>query len=56
MSEQHEAPQASKYAKLPPPVRPEEMRTSQQIRPQPTSKGEHDTETDWLLRTTGLFI
>jgi len=56
MRKQDEVEDANKYAKLPPPIRPEDMRTSQQIRPQPTSKGEHDTETDWLLRTTGLFI
>jgi hypothetical protein len=56
MSEQGEASQPSKYAKLPPPIRAGDMRTSQEVRPQPTSKGEHDSETDWLLRTTGLFI
>ena len=56
MSEQREAPQQGKYAKLPPPIRPEDMRTSQEVRPQPTPKGEYDAETEWLLRTTGLFI
>jgi hypothetical protein len=56
MSEQREAQQPNKYATLPPPIRPEDMRTSQDVRPQPTAKGEHDAETDWLLRTTGLFI
>jgi len=56
MSEQREALQPKKYAKLPPPIWPEDMRTSHDVRPQPTAKGEHDAETDWLLRTTGLFI
>ncbi len=48
--------QANKYAKLPAQIRPEDMRTSQDVRPQPTVKGEHDLETEWILRTTGMFI
>jgi hypothetical protein len=56
MSEHREAPEPNKYAKLPPPIRPEDMRTSQDVRPQPTEKGEHDRETEFMLRTTGLFI
>ncbi len=56
MDEQLEAPQPSKYARLPAPIRPEDMRTIQDTRPQPAEKGEHDRETDWMLRTTGLFI
>ena len=56
MVEQHEAPQPKKYAKLPAQIRPEDMRTSQDVRPQPVEKGEHDRETEWMLRTTGLFI
>ncbi len=50
------APEPTKYAKLPAQIRPEDMRTSQEVRPQPLVKGEHDSETEWLLRTTGLFI
>jgi hypothetical protein len=46
----------SKYAKLPEQIRPEDMITSQEARPQPTEKGEHDRETEWLLRTTGVFF
>ncbi len=46
----------SRYAKLPAQVRREDMRTSQDVRRHPDEKGEHDRETDWMLRTTGLFI
>jgi hypothetical protein len=56
MVDQHEAPPTKKYAQLPAQIRPEDMRTSQEARPQPAEKGEHDRETDWMLRTTGLFI
>ena len=44
------------YAKLPPRIRPEDLRTTKDVRPQPAEKGEHDRETEWMLRTTGLFI
>jgi hypothetical protein len=56
MPEEHEVPAVNKYARLPPQIRPEDMRTSQDVRPQPAEKGEHDRETEWMLRTTGLFI
>ncbi len=49
-------PAANKYAKLPKQIRPEDMVTSQEARPQPSEKGEHDRETEFMLRTTGLFI
>ena len=48
--------EAGKYAKLPPPIRPEDMRTSQDVVQYDEPKGEHDRETEWMLRTTGLFI
>ena len=47
---------SKKYAKLPAPIRIEDMRTTKEARPQPSEKGEHDRETEWMLRTTGLFI
>lgn len=57
MSEQSEkTPVVSKYAKLPKQIRQEDMITSQEARTQPTEKGEHDRETEFMLRTTGLFI
>lgn len=58
MSEQVEksAPHSSKYAKLPKQIRREDMIASQEARPQPSEKGEHDRETEFMLRTTGLFI
>ena len=56
MPEQREVNAPNKYAKLPPPIRPEDMRTTKEARPQPAEKGEHDRETEWMLRTTGLFI
>lgn len=56
MSEQLEEDATKKYAKLPPPIRPEDMRTTKEARPQPYEKGEHDRETEFMLRTTGLFI
>ena len=56
MPEQREEAARNKYEKLPPPIPPEDMRTTKEARPQPSEKGEHDRETDWMLRTTGLFI
>jgi len=58
MPEQSEknAPESTKHAKPPAQIRLEDMRASQEVRPQPLVKGEHDSETEWLLRTTGLFI
>jgi hypothetical protein len=56
MSEQRESSEPNKYAKLPPRIRPEDMRTTQDVRQQPAEKGEHDRETEFMLRTTGLFI
>lgn len=56
MSEHREAHAPNRYAKLPPRIRPEDLRTTQDVRPQPTEKGEHDRETEFMLRTTGLFI
>jgi hypothetical protein len=56
MPKQLEEDAPSKYAKLPPPIRPEDMRATKEARPQPAEKGEHDRETEWMLRTTGLFI
>ena len=46
----------SKYAVLPEPVRREDLVTTHDVRPQPAEKGEHDRETEWMLRTTGLFL
>jgi hypothetical protein len=56
MPGQREVDAPNKYAKLPPRIRPEDMRTAKEARPQPAEKGEHDRETEWMLRTTGLFI
>ena len=49
-------PASNKYAKLPEQIRLEDMIASQEARPQPAEKGEHDRETEFMLRTTGLFI
>ncbi len=49
-------PASRKYTKLPAQIRPEDMRTSQDVRPPHPEKGEHDRETEWMLRTTGIFI
>ena len=46
----------NKYAHLPPPIRREDLRTSQDVVPHPEVVGEADRERDWLLRTTGIFI
>ena len=57
MSEQNKkTPAVNKYAKLPTQIRPEDMIATQESRPQPYEKGEHDRETEFMLRTTGLFI
>jgi hypothetical protein len=46
----------SKYKRLPPPVRREDLRTSQDVLAHADEVGEADRERAWLLRTTGLFI
>jgi len=56
MSEQGETREQNKYARLPPKIRAEDMRTAHDVRQQPTEKGEHDREIEFMLRTTGLFI
>ena len=57
MSEHIEkAPAANKYARLPKQIRPEDMIATQESRPQPYEKGDYDRETEFMLRTTGLFI
>ena len=45
----------NKYARLPDPIRPEDMCSTHDVRPQPAEKGEHDRENEWLLRRTGAF-
>jgi len=47
---------ASKYRHLPPRVRPEDLRTSQDVVQHAEPVGEADRERDWLLRTSGVFI
>ncbi len=42
------------YTVLPAPIRPEDMRTSQDVRPVGDPRSEWDRETDFLLRTAGL--
>jgi hypothetical protein len=49
-------PTENKYRHLPPPVRPEDLRTSHDVVPHGEPVGEADRERDWLLRTTGIFI
>jgi len=57
MSERSEkTPAANKYAKLPKQIRPEDMIATQEARPQPAEKGDYERETEFMLRTTGLFI
>jgi hypothetical protein len=46
----------NKYRRLPAPIRPEDLRTSQDVVPYGEMVGEADRERDWLLRTTGIFI
>ena len=41
---------------LPAPIRPEDMRTSQDVVPYGEPVGEADRERDWMLRTSGIFI
>ena len=47
---------ASRYDHLPPPVRREDLRTSQDVLAHADEVGEADRERAWLLRTTGLFL
>lgn len=56
MPKQHSQDEGNRFAKLPPRIRPEDMRTLHDVRAQPAEKGEHDRETEFMLRTTGLFI
>jgi hypothetical protein len=56
MDTKDEQPVENKYAHLPPPIRREDLRTSQDVVPYGEMVGEADRERDWLLRTTGLFI
>jgi hypothetical protein len=56
MSDQRTSLEPNKYAQLPPRIRPEDMRTTQDVRQQPPEKGEHDRETEWMLRTAGVFV
>ena len=49
-------PSAEKYRHLPPPVRPEDLRTSQDVVLHGEPVGEADRERDWLLRTTGALF
>jgi hypothetical protein len=57
MDEERESEEpANKYRHLPPRVRPEDLRTSQDVVQHGEPVGEADRERDWLLRTTGIFI
>ena len=47
--------QRNKYAELPPPIRWEDLRTSEDVVPHPEVVGEADREREWLLRTAGLI-
>ena len=55
---EHEPEQreANPYRHLPPRIRPEDLRTSQDVVAYGEPVGEADRERDWLLRTTGIFI
>jgi hypothetical protein len=56
MNDQDEQPVQNKYAHLPAPIRPEDLRTSHEVSSYAEPVGEADRERDWLLRTTGIFI
>jgi hypothetical protein len=45
-----------RFAHLPAPVRREDLRTSQDVVPVHEPVAEADSERNWLLRTTGLFL
>ncbi len=55
---EHEPEQdgTDKYRRLPPPVRREDLRTSQDVVQHGEPVGEADRERDWLLRTAGAFV
>jgi hypothetical protein len=55
MDEGREGVTESKYAHLPPPIRLEDLRTSQDTVLHADMVGESDRERDWLLRTAGIF-
>lgn len=44
-----------RYAHLPPQIRREDLRTSQDVVVHADMVGESDRERDWLLRTAGIF-
>jgi hypothetical protein len=43
----------NKYARLPEPVKPEDMVTSLDVEPVPEQKDDRLRELEWLLRTSG---
>lgn len=45
----------NRYAQLPPQIRREDLRTSQDVVVHADLVGESDRERDWLLRTAGIF-
>jgi hypothetical protein len=56
MEQDREGVTENKYARLPPQIRREDLRTSQDVVAHPDVVGEADREREWLLRTTGIFI
>ena len=57
MDEEREGERSeNKYRHLPAPIRPEDLRTSQDVVQHQEPVGEADRERDWLLRTAGIFI
>lgn len=44
----------NKYAKLPAPIRPEDMITSLDVEPVQAEKDDYWREVEWMLRTSGL--
>ena len=42
-----------KYAKLPEPIRPEDMVTSLDVEPAPEEKDDYWREVEWMLKVTG---
>jgi hypothetical protein len=44
----------NKYAKLPEPIRPEDMITSLDVEPVQEEKDDYWREVEWMLRTSGL--
>jgi hypothetical protein len=56
MTDNTQAVPVNKYARLPEPPRPEDLRTTHDVTHHPEPVNEDDRERDFMLRTTGFVV